>query len=326
MKKDIFGLSDPYVLIYQEILEESEDIADIEATNIIGRTDTEKKTLNPSWDQTFETEVDQFKEVIVFEVFDENRITRDDFLGRASIQLASLENDNIHEKTFKLEGMIENTEITGDLMISFEFLSKQEREMSRQRNWMIEIVQKHKLENQMQILTGNVITEVVMEFNDDQTDDFCFDTENKILKNTNFLTKVQLGNRLLTFLFETSDIAEDDTTNMNAGFHKLLSENMELVPRILDKLGKSDALVLSYENLLMKCFKTGNKEPKYIDRIKTLVLPKFRSKIIYLYRVFGNECNKALDYYIFQKVMGITSNMAKQILLDIWLPVISTNA
>ena len=33
MKKDIFGLSDPYVVIYQEELEDDEDIADIKTHN-----------------------------------------------------------------------------------------------------------------------------------------------------------------------------------------------------------------------------------------------------------------------------------------------------
>ena len=91
MKQGIFGLSDPYVVVYQDIFEGGRDIADIEATNIIGKTDTQKRRLNQTWNETIETEVNQDKEVIILHLFDEFRKTRDDFLGRVSILLSVLE-------------------------------------------------------------------------------------------------------------------------------------------------------------------------------------------------------------------------------------------
>ena len=116
-----------------------------------------------------------------------------------------------------------------------------------------------------------------MEFNEEVADDFSFDIETKSLKSVNFLTKVQLGKRLLKFLFETSDISEDDTTKLTAWFHKVLEENLDLVPGILSKLGLSDPQGLIPENLHIKCFKTEQQKfPKYFERIRTLVLPRFK--------------------------------------------------
>ena len=99
------------------------------------------------------------------------------------------------------------------------------------------------------------------------------------IKSVNFLTKVQLGKRLLKFLFETSDISEDDTNKLTACFHKGLEDNINLVPGILNKLGVSDPQVLIPENLHIKCFKTEQQSsPKYIERFRTLVLPRLKSK------------------------------------------------
>ena len=74
-KKDIFGASDPYVRI------------DLVATNgdeVIDSvlTKTKKRTLNPKWEEEFMFRVKPNDHKLVLEVFDENRLTRDDFLGR----------------------------------------------------------------------------------------------------------------------------------------------------------------------------------------------------------------------------------------------------
>ncbi|KAI8126377.1 E3 ubiquitin-protein ligase Nedd-4 [Lucilia cuprina] len=58
-KKDIFGASDPY-------------------------------TLNPTWNEEFLFRVKPSEHKLVFQVFDENRLTRDDFLGMVELTLANL--------------------------------------------------------------------------------------------------------------------------------------------------------------------------------------------------------------------------------------------
>ena len=77
-KKDIFGASDPYVRI------------DLVATNgdeVIDSvlTKTKKRTLNPKWEEEFMFRVKPNDHKLVLEVFDENRLTRDDFLGRSPL-------------------------------------------------------------------------------------------------------------------------------------------------------------------------------------------------------------------------------------------------
>ncbi|VDD76849.1 unnamed protein product [Mesocestoides corti] len=86
MKKDIFGTSDPYcrISLYR----------DVRQSNCIGsyvRTRTIKRTLNPLWNEEFYFRVNPDSNRLVFELFDENRITRDDFLGLVSIYLPQLD-------------------------------------------------------------------------------------------------------------------------------------------------------------------------------------------------------------------------------------------
>lgn len=82
MKKDIFGTSDPYcrISLYR----------DIRQSTVIGnqvRTRTLKRTLNPLWNEEFYFRVNPDHNRLLFELFDENRITRDDFLGLVSFNL-----------------------------------------------------------------------------------------------------------------------------------------------------------------------------------------------------------------------------------------------
>ena len=102
-KKDIFGASDPYVQVCSsqdaclhppslQVYRELVGSYWLERpANAIWRTGTVKRTLNPVWNQSFEVDVDPTKHVIIADVFDENRLTRDDFLGRVTVTLEGLE-------------------------------------------------------------------------------------------------------------------------------------------------------------------------------------------------------------------------------------------
>ena len=50
-------------------------------------TKTKKRTLNPKWDEEFIFRIIPNQHKLVFEVFDENRLTRDDFLGMVELTL-----------------------------------------------------------------------------------------------------------------------------------------------------------------------------------------------------------------------------------------------
>ncbi|CAG9764978.1 unnamed protein product [Ceutorhynchus assimilis] len=83
MKKDIFGASDPYVRI---------DLIPINGDEIIDSvlTRTRKKTLNPEWNEEFIFRVKPTEHKLILQVFDENRLTRDDFLGMVELSLMNL--------------------------------------------------------------------------------------------------------------------------------------------------------------------------------------------------------------------------------------------
>ena len=77
-KKDIFGASDPYTKIDLVQAENGESVDEV-------HTKTKKRTLNPKWDEEFVFRIIPNQHKLVFEVFDENRLTRDDFLGQCDL-------------------------------------------------------------------------------------------------------------------------------------------------------------------------------------------------------------------------------------------------
>ncbi|XP_068895847.1 E3 ubiquitin-protein ligase Nedd-4 isoform X1 [Tenebrio molitor] len=83
MKKDIFGASDPYVKIDLNTINGDETIDSV-------LTKTKKKTLNPEWNEEFVFRVKPAEHKLVLQVFDENRLTRDDFLGMVELTLVNL--------------------------------------------------------------------------------------------------------------------------------------------------------------------------------------------------------------------------------------------
>ncbi|CAG7723308.1 unnamed protein product [Allacma fusca] len=82
-RKDIFGASDPYVRIDLSTNESDEAIDSV-------LTKTKKRTLNPLWEEEFFFRVLPNEHKLVLQVFDENRLTRDDFLGMVELPLSSL--------------------------------------------------------------------------------------------------------------------------------------------------------------------------------------------------------------------------------------------
>ncbi|XP_052743647.1 E3 ubiquitin-protein ligase NEDD4 isoform X5 [Bicyclus anynana] len=79
-KKDIFGASDPYVRVELQKVD-----GDVTLETFL--TKTKKKTLNPVWNQEFVFRVKPQEQKLLIQVFDENRLTRDDFLGMVEIPL-----------------------------------------------------------------------------------------------------------------------------------------------------------------------------------------------------------------------------------------------
>lgn len=91
--------SDPYVRIDLNTI-----YGDINIDSV--HTKTKKKTLNPKWEEEFVFRVKPNEHKLVFQVFDENRFTRDDFLGMVELTLVNLpkeqEGRDIQNKTYQL--------------------------------------------------------------------------------------------------------------------------------------------------------------------------------------------------------------------------------
>lgn len=119
-KKDIFGASDPYTKI---------DLVNVDGDEIEDSvlTKTRKRTLNPKWEEEFVFRVIPEKHKLVFEVFDENRLTRDDFLGMVELPLVNMpkesEGRTIPQKYYILRPRSAKSKVKGHLQLYHAFLA-----------------------------------------------------------------------------------------------------------------------------------------------------------------------------------------------------------
>uniref|UniRef100_A0A8C9VD56 E3 ubiquitin-protein ligase n=1 Tax=Scleropages formosus TaxID=113540 RepID=A0A8C9VD56_SCLFO len=121
-KKDILGASDPYtrVSLYDPVSGELTSV----------QTKTIKKTLDPKWNEEFFFRVHPRKHRLLLEVFDENRLTRDDFLGQVDVPLHQIptENPNIERpytfKDFLLHPRSHKSRVKGHLRLKMTYLPK----------------------------------------------------------------------------------------------------------------------------------------------------------------------------------------------------------
>ncbi|KAJ8941922.1 hypothetical protein NQ318_013255 [Aromia moschata] len=119
MKKDIFGASDPYVRIDLNTINGDETIDSV-------LTKTKKKTLNPEWNEEFIFRVKPAEQKLILQVFDENRLTRDDFLGMVELSLINLpkeqEGRNIPSVKYLLRPRSARSRVRGHLELYHAFL------------------------------------------------------------------------------------------------------------------------------------------------------------------------------------------------------------
>ncbi|XP_075714083.1 E3 ubiquitin-protein ligase NEDD4 isoform X3 [Rhinoderma darwinii] len=121
-KKDLLGASDPYVKLTLY------DTANGVFTSL--QTKTVKKSLNPKWNEEILLRVYPQKHRLLFEVFDENRLTRDDFLGQVDIPLYQLPTENPRMerpytfKDFILHPRNHKSKVKGHLRLKMTYLPK----------------------------------------------------------------------------------------------------------------------------------------------------------------------------------------------------------
>uniref|UniRef100_A0A8D9DP29 E3 ubiquitin-protein ligase n=3 Tax=Cacopsylla melanoneura TaxID=428564 RepID=A0A8D9DP29_9HEMI len=124
-KKDIFGASDPYVRI---------DLNTVNGDQTIDSalTKTRKKTLNPVWNEEFIFRVKPSEHKLVFQVFDMNRLTRDDFLGMVELSLLNLPRETdgcvIHNKKYILRPRSARSKVKGFLELYHAYLRLSDHE------------------------------------------------------------------------------------------------------------------------------------------------------------------------------------------------------
>ncbi|XP_070276472.1 E3 ubiquitin-protein ligase NEDD4-like isoform X8 [Myotis yumanensis] len=137
-KKDIFGASDPYVKLSLYVADENRELA-------LVQTKTIKKTLNPKWNEEFYFRVNPSNHRLLFEVFDENRLTRDDFLGQVDVPLNHLPTEDptmerpYTFKDFLLRPRSHKSRVKGFLRLKMAYMPKnggQDEENSEQREDM----------------------------------------------------------------------------------------------------------------------------------------------------------------------------------------------
>ncbi|KAK3097984.1 hypothetical protein FSP39_015053 [Pinctada imbricata] len=131
-KKDIFGASDPYVRISLYRGDREHGLIDTAATSTI------KKTLNPKWNEEFLFRVNPRDNALLFEVFDSNRVTRDDFLGLVEIPLShtfiNTENSDsdIPTKNYILRPRSSRSRVKGCLLLYLAFVPTESDEGQEQ--------------------------------------------------------------------------------------------------------------------------------------------------------------------------------------------------
>ncbi|CAL8317662.1 unnamed protein product [Lota lota] len=124
-KKDIIGASDPYVKLSLYVTDENQELA-------LVQTKTIKKTLNPKWNEEFYFRVCPQNHRLLFEVFDENRLTRDDFLGQVDVPLSHLATEDpgmerpYTFKDFLLRPRSHKSRVKGYLRLKMAYLPKQD--------------------------------------------------------------------------------------------------------------------------------------------------------------------------------------------------------
>ncbi|EDL84127.1 neural precursor cell expressed, developmentally down-regulated gene 4A, isoform CRA_b [Rattus norvegicus] len=121
-KKDILGASDPYVRV--TLYDPMSGVL----TSV--QTKTIKKSLNPKWNEEILFRVLPQQHRILFEVFDENRLTRDDFLGQVDVPLYPLPTENPRMerpytfKDFVLHPRSHKSRVKGYLRLKMTYLPK----------------------------------------------------------------------------------------------------------------------------------------------------------------------------------------------------------
>lgn len=133
LKKDIFGLSDPYCRV--SLCQDRSNPNDDTVTGMVAVSEQKKKTLNPVWDAEYKFRVNPSSDYLLFEVFDYNKLTSDDFLGLVRFPLYHIP-VNHHEISpsdapvhdLSLQQRSRRSRVKGQLKVQFMYEASTEAE------------------------------------------------------------------------------------------------------------------------------------------------------------------------------------------------------
>lgn len=91
---DVGGTSDPYVII--------KDVTGLHMKGKHVKTSTKKKTLTPTWDETFEFTCNYKLRHLAFQVWDHDTFSKDDLLGKTKVSIDFLQDGHEHPITLPL--------------------------------------------------------------------------------------------------------------------------------------------------------------------------------------------------------------------------------
>ena len=301
-KKDIFGASDPYVAIYlankDHVREElqmldrnfrtSEMDNDSETfiyTDQIRRTATIKRTLNPTWNETFEIQMNLRNQSLVFDVFDENRITRDDFLGRVHM----LDVENVPERysgynIYYLKKRSPRSNVSGTLKLEcFVLYTCEDDSTDHFASTNHQVAFSNNLQNPTVL---SILGKLVNQFHLEPLLDMMTNREgiylqvceytSEITLTDGFLvipkslnTESSLKESLLKFFFLDSNILDWNLTEEWKNFIERVNS------RFLDKLSRKIGLTQEeLKKVTVRITTDYAREVTYIEQYKTLIIPQ----------------------------------------------------
>jgi len=113
---DSNGLSDPYVEIRSE--------KGLFVRDNAVRTSVKNETLNPKWNQSFDVSWDHAFRKLVLRVYDHDKWSKDDYLGKARINFHDLCDQTEHDVWLQLVKTQKNKENVGEIHVKYKAAAK----------------------------------------------------------------------------------------------------------------------------------------------------------------------------------------------------------
>ena len=284
-QKDIFGYSDPYVVINTE----NKNVGcPWEPSSRSVRTKTCKKTLNPVWNENFIVNFDPLEEFVVLDVFDENRITRDDFLGRVILTPEYLANvqSRCSINCF-LEKRSERSNVSGTILLGINFYisgsdnsnndpADEDEDILAEDTYLkrmfYQIIDQDNLKKQFAIIASGVRRLKILVQRNEVHVKMNSERRELILPYTRDYQV--LRKCILRFFFDSPYIIQGNFREAFKGALEKVFEDGVMVRRLQEKLNVQTRMELGKLDLKLES-ETGGAhcEIRYISKYRTLILP-----------------------------------------------------